>query len=338
MSFRFDAFRKTSLLVFALFFSSLACSSPSEVAAQTASPAIAKTPAGEQFVAWLDAFDSGDKARLDAFLPHYAKPEDHPTERELRFRHQTGGFDLRKIEESTPTKLTVLVQEHDSDRFARLSIEVEPTTPYKVVRLQTRLMDRPAEFPLPRMSQSELVAALHTKLERDAAAGLFSGAVLVAKDGQAVFTGNYGLADREKGIPNAPSTKFRIGSMNKMFTAVAILQLVQARKIELNDPLGKYITDYPNKDIAKKVTIRQLLTHTGGTGDFFGPEFDAHRLELKTLDDYVKLFGERGPQFEPGSRWAYSNYGFLLLGIVVERVSGKSYYDYVSETTAEHPG
>src|SRR5262249_36336481 len=70
---------------------------------------------------------------------------------------------------------------------------------------------------------------------------------------------------------------------------------------------------------------------TGGTGDFFGPEFDAHRLELKTLDDYVTLFGKRGPAFEPGSRWAYSNYGMLLLGVVIQRVSGQSYYDYVAE-------
>jgi CubicO group peptidase (beta-lactamase class C family) len=106
---------------------------------------------------------------------------------------------------------------------------------------------------------------------------------------------------------------------------------VQAGKINLSDPVGKYLTDYPNKDIATKVTIYQLLTHTGGTGDFFGPEFDAHRLELKTLQDYIKLFGERPPQFQPGSRWEYSNYGFLMLGVIIERVSGKSYYDYVSE-------
>jgi CubicO group peptidase (beta-lactamase class C family) len=91
------------------------------------------------------------------------------------------------------------------------------------------------------------------------------------------------------------------------------------------------VKDYPNQDVATKVTIHQLLTHTGGAGDFFGPECTAHRLELKTLVDYVALFGKRGPAFEPGSRRAYSNYGMLLLGVVVERVSGQSYYDYVAE-------
>jgi CubicO group peptidase (beta-lactamase class C family) len=107
--------------------------------------------------------------------------------------------------------------------------------------------------------------------------------------------------------------------------------LVQAGKIKLQDPVGKYITNYPNQEIATKVTIHELLTHTGGTGDIFGPDFAAHRLDLETLDDYVALYGNRAPLFEPGSRWQYSNYGMLLLGVVIERVTGRSYYDYVAE-------
>jgi len=106
---------------------------------------------------------------------------------------------------------------------------------------------------------------------------------------------------------------------------------VQSGKVTLNAPLGTYLTDYPNRDVATKVTIHHLLTHTGGTGDIFGPEFTAHRLELKTLDDYVKLYGARGLEFEPGTRWQYSNYGFLLLGVIVERASGLSYYDCVRD-------
>jgi len=107
---------------------------------------------------------------------------------------------------------------------------------------------------LERLSQSELLKALREKLEKDSAADKFAGAVIVAKDGKAIFSGAYGAADREKKIPNTLETKFRIGSMNKMFTATSILQLVQAGKISLADPLGKYITDYPNKEFASKVT------------------------------------------------------------------------------------
>ncbi len=290
-----------------------------------------KTPSGEQFSAWLAAFNSGERAQLETFRSHYAKPEEHKVDGIIAFRQQIGGFDLKKIEDSTATQLTGLVQERGSDQFARFKIAVEAAAPYKVTHLELQAVDRPAEFPLARLSQSDLVAALRTKLEKDASTDKFAGAVLLAKDGKAIFTGAYGMADREKKIPNTLNTKFRIGSMNKMFTAVSILQLVQAGKIALHDPVGKYLTDYPNKEIATKVTIQHLLTHTGGTGDFFGPQFEAHRLELKTLQDYLKLYGERAPEFEPGSRWVYSNYGFLMLGVIVERVSGKSYYDYVSE-------
>ncbi len=116
--------------------------------------------------------------------------------------------------------------------------------------------------------------------------------------------------------------------MNKMFTAVATLQLVQAGKLSLDGTVAEYLPGYPNAEIAK-VTIHQLLTHSGGTGDFFGPEFDAQRLSLKTHDDYVRLFGARGPTHPPGAEQRYSNYGFLLLGAIIERASGQSYYDYV---------
>ena len=101
--------------------------------------------------------------------------------------------------------------------------------------------------------------------------------------------------------------------------------------MKFTDTLGQHLRDYPNKDLAAKVTIHHLLTHTGGTGDIFGPEFRDKRLQLRELKDYVDLYGKRGLEFAPGSRWAYSNYGFLLLGVVVERVSGQSYYDYVRE-------
>jgi D-alanyl-D-alanine carboxypeptidase len=190
---------------------------------------------------------------------------------------------------------------------------------------------QPSDAPVPHLSESELIAATRQKLAQDTASDHFAGAVLIAHNGKPVFAQAYGLADREHKTSNTLKTRFRIGSMNKMFTAVAILQLAQQGRLGLNDPLGEYLTDYPNREVATKVTIHHLLTHTAGTGDIFGPEFDAHRPELRTLQDYVKLYGNRGLSFEPGSRWEYSNYGFILLGTIVEKVSGESYYDYVRE-------
>jgi CubicO group peptidase (beta-lactamase class C family) len=110
---------------------------------------------------------------------------------------------------------------------------------------------------------------------------------------------------------------------------VATLQLVEAGKVALNDPVGNYLTGYPNEEMADNVTIQHLLTHTGGTGDIFGPEYERNRLNLQTHSDYVELYGARRPRFEPGSRFEYSNYGFVLLGAIIEAVTGQSYYDYV---------
>jgi CubicO group peptidase (beta-lactamase class C family) len=163
----------------------------------------------------------------------------------------------------------------------------------------------------PHLSESELISATRQKLTQDTVPDHFAGAVLIAHNGKPVFAQAYGLADREHKVSNTVKTRFRIGSMDKMFTCVAIVQLAQQGKLGFDDPVGKYLKDYPNQDVATKVTVRQLLTHRGGTGDIFGPEFDAHRPELRTLQDYVKLYGNRGPAFEPGSRFEYSNYGFI---------------------------
>jgi CubicO group peptidase (beta-lactamase class C family) len=288
-------------------------------------------PSFHQFTAWLAAFNSGDRAQYKQFLEKNYPTRVSSLNQEMDFRARTGGFEFRKLEQASATRVSGLLQERDSDQFARFTLEVEPAEPHRIVSISVMAIPRPAEFPIPRLSEGEALMAVKGLLEKNAATDRFSGTALVAKNGQVVFSGAYGMADREKKIPNELGTRFRIGSMNKMFTAVAILQLAEAGKIKLTDPLGKYITDYPNQDIATKVTIHQLLTHSGGTGDIFGPEFDAHRKELRTLNDYVTLYGKRGPEFEPGSRWKYSNYGMVLLGVVIERVTGQSYYDYVQE-------
>ncbi|HEX3471371.1 MAG TPA: serine hydrolase domain-containing protein [Silvibacterium sp.] len=313
-----------------LLFVSAACAQQVQLA-----DTLPGTPAARQCAAWLKVFNGGDRQAYGAFLEKNLPSRAGRLDQEWSFRERTGGFELRKVEESAPTKLVALLQERGSDQFARLTLEVDAAEPHVITRMELRAIPTPADFPQPQqphLSESELIAALRKKLEQDSANGRFAGAALVAKNGKPIFAEAYGLADREHKIPNTLNTRFRIGSMNKMFTAVAILQLAQAGKLGLNDPLGKYLTDYPNKDVAAKVTIHHLLTHTGGTGDIFGPEFDAHRLELRTLQDYVKLYGNRGLGFAPSSgRWEYSNYGFILLGAVIEKVSGQSYYDYVRD-------
>jgi CubicO group peptidase (beta-lactamase class C family) len=131
-------------------------------------------------------------------------------------------------------------------------------------------------------------------------------------------------------VPNQIDTKFNLGSMNKMFTAVAIAQLAAQGTLSFSDPIGTHLPDYP-RDVADKVTIHHLLTHTSGLGDFFNEKFEASRANLRTVDDFIPLFIDKPLAFEPGEKWQYSNAGFIVLGDIIQKVSGQSYFDYVRE-------
>jgi CubicO group peptidase (beta-lactamase class C family) len=291
-----------------------------------------QTPATHQLQRWLDTFNAGDRAAWQRFISESFPSKPVQTiDGELGFRTQTGGLELVRFETATATRAVALVRERNSESVgARLTVEIEAGATHRIMNTGLQPgVHLPSHAQ--RLSDAELPAVLRTELERRAASDRFSGAVLVAHEERPVFSGAYGLADRARGAPNQIDTRFHVGSMNKMITAVAVLSLVQAGKLGLDDPIGKYLTDYPNATLARQVTIHHLLTQTGGTGDVFGPDFAAHRLELRTHQDYVKLYGTRDLLFEPGSRWMYSNYGFILLGAVIERISHQSYDDYVSE-------
>ena len=289
-------------------------------------------PSLRLFRAWLAAFNSGDRQRYAKFLKRNFPTRAPLINHDMGFRDLTGGFDLRRVMgRGSATQVSGWLQERDSDEFASFSMYVSTAKHPKILFLALAAIPRPAAFPIARLTEDQAVAGIGALLRKRASADQFSGAALVAKDGTVLFNGAYGVADRRQGIANTLETRFRIGSMNKMFTAVATLQLVKAGKLTLDDPLGKHLVGYSNRDVATKVTVRHLLTHTGGTGDIFGPEYDANRLQLREHRDYVTLYGSRAPRFEPGARFEYSNYGFVLLGAIIEAASGQSYYDYVRE-------
>ena len=157
----------------------------------------------------------------------------------------------------------------------------------------------------------------------------FSGAVLVARNGVTVFEKAYGLADREWGIPNDPETKFRVGSITKEFTATAILQLAESGKLSIDDPVSKYYSAAPPAWSA--ITIRNLLTHTSGIPTYTDiPHFFDNEARLdRTPEEIIKLTQDKPLEFEPGTKFLYDNTGYILLGYIIEKVSGESYAQYV---------
>ena len=156
-----------------------------------------------------------------------------------------------------------------------------------------------------------------------------SGVVLVAKDGDPVASKVAGLANRETGAPITLDTKFNLGSLNKIFTAVAIAQLAQRGAIAFDDVIAKHLPDYPNNEVAQKITIHQLLSHTSGLGMYWNDKFAARRAQLTTVAAHLPLFVDDPPLFAPGEKFHYSNAGYIVLGAIIEKVSGTDYYDYV---------
>lgn len=165
----------------------------------------------------------------------------------------------------------------------------------------------------------------------------FAGAVLVARDGKPILERGYGPANREWDIPNTPDTKFRLGSITKQFTATLILQLEQQGKLAVTDPISKYVPDSP--PAWEKITIHHLLSHTSGLPNFTGfPEYHKTKPLPSSLTEMIARFRGKPLEFEPGSKWNYSNSGYILLGFIIEKVSGKPYADVLRESILDPLG
>lgn len=313
--------------------------------AQGAAP-LPETEAGRRAAEYVRAFNTGDDARMRAFIEEHVSPEglkrrgaDERLQVYRQMHGRMGTLTPRRVVESKEDALTVLFETQRAG-WVEIGFLFEPSAPHKLLGLRVDDAERPADAGgagatpqagAPVTEQEALAAA--EKLAADAsAADEFSGVVLIAKGERVLLRKAYGLASREYGAANRADTKFNLGSINKIFTQVAIGQLVEQGKLSLDDKLGKLLPDYPNREAAEKVTVRHLLSMSGGIGDFFGPAFDAAAKDrFRSVKDYLPLFASEPLRFEPGTKREYSNGGYILLGAIVERVSGQSYYDYVRE-------
>lgn len=169
--------------------------------------------------------------------------------------------------------------------------------------------------------------------------GQFNGSVLVADNGKVVYKKGVGLANMEWKVPNAPDTKFRLGSITKQFTSTLILQLVEQGKIKLDGKLIDYLPDY-RKDTGAKVTIHHLLSHTSGIPSYTSlPGFFANVSRNPfTVDEFIKKYASGDLEFEPGAKFVYNNSGYFLLGAIIEKVTGKPYEQVLKENIFDPVG
>jgi D-alanyl-D-alanine carboxypeptidase len=303
-------------------------------------PAMPAKAALAHLEAYLEAFNSGSLDRMKAFFGEHftgsSLKEATVAQRLARYqggKRQFKSFSVERIVATIAFQASILTTTGTGQNVL-LRATVEKAPPYKLVSITAELVEDPESIvvPEPKADEQEFTAAVRAFLEAQTKADEFSGVVLVAKDSRTILHEACGFADRDKRVPNRKDTKFNLGSINKNFTRVAIHQLVREGRLSLDDPIKKFLRDYPNAQAAEKVTVRMLLSMTSGIGDFFGDRFDATPKEkIRTLQDYLALFADKPLEFEPGTSNRYSNGGYIVLGLILEKASGVDYYTYVRE-------
>jgi D-alanyl-D-alanine carboxypeptidase len=299
------------------------------------------TALGKIMRQWFQIIEAGKEDEIKRFVEtHFSANalRNQPNAARLfrKVQEQSGGLEILRF---TPpvgeSPMTILAKSRRGEHFVRITAALDRIESEKLAGFGIDKTGNPTKPKLSEINQSlsdaEIISAIKKEVERRADAGDFSGVVLLAKDDRILLEAEHGFADVENKIPNTTRTKFHLASVGKMFTAVAIAQLVKAGKLSYKDTVAKLLPDFPNQEMARKITVHQLLTHTAGMGTFFwSPGYDENRT-FRNATEEIPVYKDEKLHFEPGLRWRYSNAGFSLLGAIIERVSGKTYLEYLRE-------
>jgi CubicO group peptidase (beta-lactamase class C family) len=306
-------------------------------------PQLPDTVAGRRITAFLAAFNSGQETELRQLLSSQYDPaalQATPIETRVhtlkQFAADAGKLTVTAVNPVNDHEIAIVVTGSKAKARFEMTFLFTPDAEHRLQGARIRPLDEDEEAPEPEVAGKPLTVdgarqAIETDLAGLVQADRFSGVVRVSWHGALLFEHAYGLADREHKLPNTLDTKFNLGSINKVFTKLAIAQLAERGKLSLSDPLIRYLPDYPNPEVAKKITLEQLASHTSGLGDIFTERFPSLRDKLTSLPAYLPLFADKPLEFEPGARSSYSNAGYVVLGLVIERVSGVDYYTYVRQ-------
>jgi CubicO group peptidase (beta-lactamase class C family) len=304
------------------------------------------SPAGRRVAAFFEAYRSGTAERLAAFFEGAMGPESlrqRPAAERARrlaaMKAELGDVEVRRTDSPSPGQLVVVTQ-GPAKRLERWTFSFGPPPETYLLGIGVDEADESdLAGPPPPMTEAEALAEIARAADAAAASDRFSGVVLVARGDRPVLHRAWGLASREHGVPNRPDTKFNLGSINKLFTKIAIGQLAEAGRLSLDDTIGRHLRDYPNAEAARTVTVRQLLDMQSGIGDFFGEEYDATPKDrLRRNADFLPLFAGKPLLFPPGTDRRYSNGGYVVLGEIVAKASGRDYHDTVRENVYARSG
>ncbi|MCB9348468.1 MAG: serine hydrolase [Lewinellaceae bacterium] len=335
----------TLILSFIFLFSSLALAQP--LGPQTLSM-LEESPAGSQILQFLEAINANgpvDEALVKKCFAQQLIDKHQPAKLKgmlQDIRENDAPIALYSASRQSKFVYSLKLQSGGGN-WLDLILNLEEAPPFKVAGISIDVTNNPAEqeqqiWPAGTSKMAPPTLASREEIARQAKAiaqayhdmGWFSGVVLIAEQGQPFYQEAFGYADIDNQIPNTTDTKFRIGSINKDYTSVLVLQMVEAGQLSLDDKLEKFQLGFP-AEVAGKITIRQLLSHTSGFGDIFTPQYLSHIRDYKNIGDILPLLMNEPLAYEPGTSQEYSNYGYIVLGAILEKVSGKSYENLLRE-------
>ncbi len=299
---------------------------------------------GERIRSVIDVVNSGDPERIRAFIENECTdefksmvPMEEHVDVFLEVFGNTSGIDFHSVRTYTPERAgqTVVILKDRKIGFWR-SIVLSFDEGGKNLIAGIRFGDarRPSNLPVEApLSEAGFKDELREFVEMLNGKDIFSGTVLVARGDDVIFTYVCGEASKRFHVPNTIETRFNLGSMNKMFTSTAIAQLVEQGKLSYDDAISAYVDEtWLPLEMTKKIKIRHLLSHTSGLGSYFNDAYvKGSRALFRDVDDFKALVQGETLAFEPGSEFQYSNTGMLILGVVIESVTGGSYFDYIRE-------
>jgi len=305
---------------------------------------------GQRIQSLIDTLNSGDAERVRQFIStecgekfRTMVPMDEHISVFLGFQRETGGIDfygIRTYVPERPAETVVIVKDRNLEDWRGIVFRFGKSPDFIIEGLGISPARPPKSVQEPPLTQEEFLKQTKAFMAKIIDKGLFSGTLLIGKGDQVLLTMAAGEASRAFHVPNNIDTKFNLGSMNKMFTSTAVVQLAQNGKLSLDDPISKYIDEsWLPKEVTDKITVRHLLTHSSGLGSYFNETYSkSSRALFRKLDDYKPLIKDDRPAFEPGKRYQYSNTGMFLLGVVIEKVSGEDYFSYIRKAIYEPAG
>jgi D-alanyl-D-alanine carboxypeptidase len=299
------------------------------------------TPARVQLDRLLAAFNTGDRDAIDRYRrdeisPHWTHAP--TTDMALNWFKQTGGYRPLWIHDVAPNYLEALVRNADSDDLFFMGIQVELGQPHRLIYLTLRYASNvPGHYWPQPLNNQAVIEELRAQLEQRVPAQKFSGAVLVKQRDDILLREAFGFADARTRAPNSVATRFRIGQLSNMFTAVALVRLMQEGRLSDQDAVGRWLPELMDEP-AGRITLGQLLANSGATDDIEHLGWDSDRERRRSLAELVEEFGDAELIGRPGKQFRYSSLGYVLLAAVVERASGAPYSLYINDVVLRPAG